>query len=243
VSLLTTGKGYCDAQCGSAPWINGVANVNNSGACCSEMDIWEANSLATQLTPHACNVTGLYECTGAACGSSGVCDKLGCGLNPYGLDAHNFYGPSRNNTVNTAQPFTVVTQWLTDDGTSSGTLNQIKRYYIQNNKLIEEATVAFENTTLNSITNQYCDAMASTFEAQGGLAQIGRALQRGMVLIFVIWNDATGYMNWLDSGTAGPCNATQGNPTIIVKEDPGTSVTYSDVRWGDIGSTYCKYGV
>jgi len=71
----TYGTGYCDAQCGSQPWINGVANLNGSGSCCNEMDLWEANSEATQLTPHACNITGLYECEGAACGSDGVCDK------------------------------------------------------------------------------------------------------------------------------------------------------------------------
>jgi len=45
-------------------------------------------------------------------------------------------------------------------------------------------------------------------------------------------------MDWLDEGTAGPCNATQGNPAIIEAEDPGTSVTFSNVKWGDIGTTY-----
>lgn len=35
------------------------------------MDIWEANKEANGLTPHTCNQTGLYECTGAECTWSG----------------------------------------------------------------------------------------------------------------------------------------------------------------------------
>jgi cellulose 1,4-beta-cellobiosidase len=35
-------------------------------------------------------------------------------------------------TVNTNEVFTVVTQFLTNTGTASGTLNQIKRFYVQN---------------------------------------------------------------------------------------------------------------
>ncbi len=46
------GNGYCDAQC--------------QGYCCSEMDILEANSMATAMTPHPCK--------------GNTCDKGGCGL-------------------------------------------------------------------------------------------------------------------------------------------------------------------
>ena len=65
------GTGYCDAQCPhDIKFIDGEANVidwkpnendfsNNMGAgkygaCCAEMDIWEANSMATAYTPHTC---------------------------------------------------------------------------------------------------------------------------------------------------------------------------------------------
>ncbi|KAK5118767.1 hypothetical protein LTR85_007973 [Meristemomyces frigidus] len=232
----TYGTGYCDAQCGAPAWINGVANIDDLGACCSEMDIWEANAVATQLTPHACNVTGLYECSGAACGTDGVCDKSGCGSNPYGLGAHSFYG--YHDIVDTSKPFTVVTQFLTDDNTTLGTLNQIRRLYVQNGTVTQNANVQSGDSTVDSITNAYCEASAPSFEARGGLAQMGEALGRGMVLIFSIWNDAGAYMDWLDSGTAGPCNSTEGNPVLIEAEDPGTSVTFSNIKWGDIGSTY-----
>ena len=59
-----------------------------------------------------------------------------------------------------------------------------------------------------------------------------------MVLTFAIWNDATGYMNWLDSGTNGPCSTTEGNPELIIKNNPTTHVVFSNIRWGDIGSTF-----
>jgi cellulase len=67
---------------------------------------------------------------------------------------------------------------------------------------------------------------------------MGKALERGMVLAMSIWNDPGQFMNWLDSGSAGPCNATEGNPALIEANDPTTSVTFSDIRIGDIGSTF-----
>lgn len=100
------GTGYCDAQCPKSAWINGVANINDNGACCNEMDIWEANAVDTQFTPHACNVTGLYECSGASCSSSGVCDQIGCGYNSYAYGNKTFYG--YNDIVNTNK---VIQSW------------------------------------------------------------------------------------------------------------------------------------
>ncbi|EMC97745.1 glycoside hydrolase family 7 protein [Baudoinia panamericana UAMH 10762] len=234
----TYGTGYCDAQCPKSAWINGEANERNQGACCSEMDIWEANSAATQMTPHACNVTGLYKCSGTDCGFNGVCDENGCGYNPYAYGAKNFYGPSRANTVDTTKPLTVVTQFWTDDNTTTGTLSEIRRIYVQNNVIIQNALVYYgPGEQANSITPSFCNASAPGFEARGGLAQMGGALYEGMVLVMSIWNDPGAYMNWLDSGNAGPCNSTQGNPALIEAQDPGTSVTFSAIKIGDIGST------
>ena len=230
------GTGYCDAQCSDDPWINGVANVDAAGSCCSEMDLWEANAVATAFTPHACNVTGLYECTGDQCGSNGVCDKSGCGFNPYALGDHDYYGDDM--TVDTTKPFTVVTQFLTSDNTAQGTLSQIRRLYVQSGQIIQNAVVEVSGTDIDSITNGYCAETASYFQQMGGLKQMGKALGRGMVLIFSIWNDSGAFMNWLDSGSSGPCNSTEGNPALIEAQHPGTSVTFSKIKWGDIGSTY-----
>lgn len=46
----------------------------------------------------------------------------------------NFFGPAKN--VDTTKPFTVVTQFVTTDGTANGDLAEIRRVYVQNGKVI-----------------------------------------------------------------------------------------------------------
>lgn len=115
------GTGYCDAQCPhDIKFINGEANTKNwdtktamghYGSCCSEMDIWEANSISEAYTSHPCTVDGQHRCEGTECGDSdrygGVCDKDGCDLNPFRTGVTDFFGKGK--TVDTSKPFTVVT--------------------------------------------------------------------------------------------------------------------------------------
>lgn len=232
------GTGYCDAQCPSTPFINGVANVEAKGACCNEMDLWEANALSTGYTPHACNISGLYECIGDECGSEGVCDKSGCGFNPYALGDHDYYGYHK--LVDTSKRFTVVTQFIADDYDDGEEENlvQVRRLYVQDGTVIQNAVVETAGMELDSLTDEYCSDSATYFKEMGGLKQMGKAISRGMVLVFSIWNDSGAFMNWLDSGDAGPCNSTEGDPKLIQAQHPGTSVSFSNIRWGDIGSTY-----
>ncbi|KUI65264.1 putative endo-beta-1,4-glucanase celB [Cytospora mali] len=235
------GTGYCDAQCPKLAWINGVANPNlTHGACCNEMDLLESNALVEDMTPHACNISGVYLCTGDdECDqATGVCDEYGCGWNPYVYNVTEFYGPGRNYTINTQRNFTVVTQFITDDGTSSGSLIEIRRLYVQGGRVIRNAAITVEGITTSVMDDAYCNATASWFQQRGGLADMGEALGRGMVLVFSIWDDTGGYMNWLDSGDAGPCSATEGDPALIVEEHPDTKVIYSKIRYGEIGSTF-----
>jgi cellulase len=136
------GTGYCDAQCPKEAWINGEANVGSYGACCNEMDIWEANARATALTPHACNITGLTKCLGDDCTqATGFCDEWGCSYNPYGQGDTKYYG--LKGVVDTTQPFTVVTQFNTDDKTAHGTLDSISRLYVQHGKVVKNDNVTF----------------------------------------------------------------------------------------------------
>ncbi|KAK3700403.1 hypothetical protein LTR37_016014 [Vermiconidia calcicola] len=233
----TYGTGYCDAQCfNTSAFINGVANVDTLGACCNEMDLWGANAVATQYAPHTCNKPGLYPCKGAECGEDGVCDKPGCGFNPYQLGRPNYYG--YDNKVDTTKPFTVVTQFHTDDGTTVGTLDEIRRMYVQDGEVIHNAVVKFHKSTIDSLTPAFCKSQASEFQKRGGLPTMGEPLGRGMVMAFSVWADEGGFMNWLDAGDAGPCGPKEGNPDRIKKENPGTSVVFSNIKWGDIGSTY-----
>ncbi len=243
------GTGYCDAQCFNTTFINGLANFNNSGACCNEMDIWEANAAATAMTPHTCSGDSLFLCSGDQCGkgTAAVCDKSGCGINPYRAGARNFYG--QRGSVDTTRPFTVVTQFLSADNTTRGTLDQIRRMYIQDGRMIMTATRSSNGSTsslsalatgLGTITEDFCSTQggAADFVRLGGLAGMGRSLARGMVLIFSIWDAPGDFMTWLDSGSAGPCSATQGDPKIIASNNSDAAVTFSNIRWGDIGSTF-----
>jgi cellulase len=181
-----------------------------------------------------CSKDGLYKCTGDECGATGVCDKNGCGYNNYVLGNDTYYGPGL--IVDTSRPFTVVTQFPATDNT----LTEIRRLYVQDGTVIQNAAINISGPPAgDSITDDYCTAMGATaFESLGALAGMGGALSRGMVLIFSIWWDTTGYMTWLDSGNAGPCSATEGNPTEIVTVEPNPTVTFSNIKWGEIGSTY-----
>merc|ERR1711957_699984 len=73
------GLGYCDAQCPhDIKFINGEANdvdwkpsetdsnsgTGKYGSCCTEIDIWEANSISTAFTMHACATEGQQRCDG-----------------------------------------------------------------------------------------------------------------------------------------------------------------------------------
>ncbi|KAF2259505.1 glycoside hydrolase [Lojkania enalia] len=258
------GTGYCDAQCPTQNFIKGEANLNGTyGACCNEMDIWEANRAATAYTPHPCNANQVFACQGTECGGGdaryeGVCDKDGCDINPYRIGNKGYYGVGANFTVDTSRKFTVVTQFYTDDDTSEGTLTEIRRLYVQDGKVVQNAKVKVAGMDdYDSITDEFCasekEVMGGTnhFAQLGGLKQMGEAIGRGMVLAMSIWDDAGSYMGWLDQDPfpadadpsapgvgRGPCPTTGGRPAELIKNHPDSRVIFSNIRSGDIGSTY-----
>lgn len=234
------GTGYCDAQCYTTPFINGVANIDGAGACCNEMDIWEANARATQIAPHPCNESGVYLCSGAECASDGVCDKNGCGWNTYRLDQADYYGEGSGFDVDTTQPFTVVTQFPVDEAT--GQLSAINRLYVQGGVVVRAETVDKEGLpAVDGITADYCTASGATaFDRLGALAAMGDAMARGMVMAFSIWWSTDGSMVWLDGASqgAGPCTDADDLPENILAVEPEPEVTFSNLKWGEIGSTF-----
>jgi cellulose 1,4-beta-cellobiosidase len=137
------------------------------------MDIWEANSAATAFTPHPCNIAGTYACTGGLCGAGtyhdeGVCDEEGCDFNPHRMGNETFYGS--NLIVDTTKPFTVVTQFITSDGTAAGTLSQINRLYVQNGVVIQNSNVTIPGIIpVNDITDQYCTSQKAAFDSTNPL--------------------------------------------------------------------------
>ncbi|EGX46129.1 hypothetical protein TWF173_004783 [Orbilia oligospora] len=235
------GAGYCDAQCYTFPFVDGVGNIKGKGACCPEMDIWEANRMAQQYAPHPCNITGPYKCTGEECGWSGVCDEWGCGQNTYLNGDPMFYGPGPAYTLNTLKPFTVVTQF---ESNKRNKLISYHRFYIQNNKRIDPPNATKEHLpAVNHMDDAYCATTggAERYLALGATEEMGDALTRGMVLAMSIWWDEGGHMQWLDGGNSGPCNPEEGAPSVIRANQFDTNVRFSKIKWGDIGSTNPKF--
>ncbi|GJJ15277.1 Exoglucanase 1 [Clathrus columnatus] len=269
------GTGYCDSQCPQdIKFINGQANVEgwapstddpnagtgDMGTCCNEMDVWEANSISAAVTPHPCSVQGQTACTaGTNCGGTNrygsLCDPDGCDFNSYRMGDTTFYGPSM--TVDTGSKFTVVTQFLTNDNTTTGTLSEIRRLYVQNGQVIQNSKVNIPGMdAYDSITEDFCDAQkaafndTTSFQNNGGLTNMGTAMGSGMVLVLSIWDDYAAQMLWLDSdypttadptqpGVArGTCATDSGNPEQVESASASASVTYSNIKFGDIGSTY-----
>jgi len=269
------GTGYCDSQCPQdLKFINGKANnvgwtpssnsansgTGKTGACCSEMDIWEANSISAAYTPHPCDPIDLEACTSdTTCGVgddrySGICDKDGCDFNSYRMGNTSFYGPGK--IVDTKSKFTLVTQFITSDNTATGDLVEIRRLYVQNGKVIQNSVSNVAGISGNSITEDFCTAQKSvfgdtnSFANKGGLKAMGEAFKAGMVLVLSIWDDYAVNMLWLDApyptdapitnpGVArGTCATDSGKPADVEKNTPGASVTFSNIKTGPIGSTY-----
>ncbi|KAF5325111.1 hypothetical protein D9619_009566 [Psilocybe cf. subviscida] len=267
------GTGYCDSQCPKdIKFISGLANVEGwtasssdanggngkYGTCCNELDIWEANKVSTAFTPHPCTVSGPYRCTGTDCNTptdryNGVCDPDGCDFNAYRLGDTSFYGPGKK--VDTNKKLTLVTQFLTDTGTSSGKLTEIRRLYVQDGKIIQNSKVNIPGLpAVDSLTESFCDAQKTVFgdpnahKSKGGFAGMEKAMRNGLVLALSLWDDHHANMLWLDStfptdstalGAArGDCPTTSGKPADLQSTVPNASVTYSNIKVGDIGSTY-----
>lgn len=207
------------------------------------MDIWEANKISTAFTTHGCLKNGLYTCSGSGC--TGQCDGAGCDYNAYRLGQHSFYGPG--DVVNTNKTFTVVTQFYTTNGRSDGELSEIRRLYVQNGKVIQNAAVKVPGVKpYDSITTKFCDAQkiafnnTNDFAEVGGMKPLSEAFETGMVLVFSLWDDPSGGMTWLDgysnSTVPGVSRGTclGGLDTSL----PLVNVTFSNIKFGDIGSTF-----
>lgn len=282
------GTGYCDAQCPhDIKFISGEANVldwvpsatdpnagnGHYGSCCFENDLWEANSISQAYTPHTCSTVGPVRCEGASCGDiddtnpnsryEGMCDKDGCDLNPYRYGITDFYGPGPEFTVNSLLPMTVVTQFLTTDGTDSGDLSEIKRIYIQNNNVFFTPSVTLPSATTgedvryDTISDEFCadsrvafNETHNGFKDHGGMKAMGLSMDRGQVLVMSLWDDHYANMLWLDStypvdstkasDIRGPCSTDSGKPTDVEVNHADAYVIFSDIKYGNIGTTFLQ---
>merc|ERR1711982_149479 len=81
----------------------------------------------------------------------------------------------------------------------------------------------------------------------GGLGQIEKAIDAGVVLVMSLWDDHYANMLWLDStypvdssdpGAArGTCGTDSGVPADVESQHPDSHVLFSDIKFGPIGST------
>ncbi|KAG8696963.1 Exoglucanase 1 [Ceratobasidium sp. 428] len=266
------GTGYCDAQCPrDIKFINGEANVidwNGSsndansgtgsyGTCCDEMDVWEGNSIATAYTPHPCTSDGQTRCDSSTC--STTCDQAGCDFNSFRMGDQSFYGPGL--TLDTKQKMTVVTQFITADGTATGPLSEIRRLYVQNGQVVQNSKTNIAGMDeYDSVSDEFCAAQKTAFNDnngfadKGGFSKMSTAFDKGMVLVLSIWDDHAANMLWLDSSypldldpsapgvTRGTCATTSGVPADVESQSPNAQVIYSNIKFGDIGSTYSNNG-
>jgi len=239
------GTKYCDAQA-------------VGGTYCSEMDIFEGNTAAQQMTTHGCvdqcaSYSDDWDCKQGSRYEKTVCDHGGCGMNPFrygpgtGYSTNEFnegwYGFGSQHQVDSAQPFTVTTRFYAD---------HIERFYTQNGLRIELPTLYvnppndggshYEPFNSPQITEDYCNYTYDKWTGDGSMRPVSQMIknsQNGMVLAMSAWYDAeTGPdmgMSWMDGfngwGQVGPCHSYPTN-------DQGThKVTYSKIRFGSIGTT------
>ena len=243
------GTGYGDAQCpNDIKYINGFVNINNTGACSIEMDIWEANSQATAFTPHSCmlrnnqQLKGVYPCTDEiSCGRNsaryqGVCDKDGADFNPYRLGDTSLYGFGSQFKVDTSKPFTVVTQFLTADNTDNTDIVAMKRVYIQNGKRIDGGILTADSIRQNKAKFKE----TNHFEQLGGFKTMTESFKRGMVFVISLWDDSSVNMLWLDSiypttslepgAKRGPCDPNRGDIWWLRRTYPNSQYTLSNIK-------------
>lgn len=153
-------------------------------------------------------------------------------------------------TVDTTKKFTVVTQFI------GSPLKEIKRFYVQNGKLIPNSQSTIAGNEGNSITPAFCDAQKvafgdrDTFKEQGGFPSMSDALGKGMVLVMSLWDDHYANMLWLDSTFPvdkdpeqpgigrGTCDTSSGVPADVESQNGGASVIYSNIKFGPINSTF-----
>ncbi len=250
------GTGYCDAQCPrDIKFINGEANVDGwnpsnkrrqraaYGTCCSEMDIWEANNMATAYTPPPLHDASdqIYAASGdraavaptAASRYTGVCDPDGCDFNSYRMgDKDASTASARPSTL--PRRSTVVTQFLKD---AAGELSEIKRFYVQDGHIIPNSEVQDRRRPGNSITQEWCDARVNAFtdfddfNRKGWYGPDGQGPRQAHGLVMSIWDDhaaqhALARLDLPRQGTKalgserGACPTTSGVPSEVEAQVP-----------------------
>jgi len=147
----------------------------------------------------------------------------------------------------------VVTQFIKGSG---GTLDAIRRYYVQGGKVIPNSQSTAPGTSGNQLDPTFCKAVKTSFgdddhfNAKGGFDQFSKAVSAGMVLVMSLWDDHYANMLWLDSAYPldkdastpgvgrGTCATSSGTPKEIETSQASNQVIYSNIKFGPINSTF-----
>ncbi|KAG9042506.1 hypothetical protein FS837_010768 [Tulasnella sp. UAMH 9824] len=251
------GTGYCDSQCPrdlNATPLAGLAPLPTPALATTAPAAARWTSSKPTPSPPPTLLTLATSLVRPAARATLAVPQAATAVSATPMGDHDFYGPGKN--VDTTKKFTVVTQFITSDNTATGTLTEIKRYYIQNGVVIANSSnkISGISTSFNSITGAYCDQQkaafgdTTSFQNHGGLTTMGQSLTRGGVLVLSVWDDYVVNMLWLDSTYPtnctkdgcyrGTCATTSGVPADVEVSAASATVTYSNVRVGPIGSTF-----
>merc|ERR1712078_212848 len=162
-------------------------------------------------------------------------------------------GPGSDYKINSQQPVTVTTQFITEDGTDNGQVTQVRQFYAQNGKTIEHPQYSVNGNQHDRITDEFCaDWVAETqdgtnFLEKGGMKTISESLETGVVLVMSIWDDHYANMLWLDStyptdskdptNYRGSCGIDSGLPADVEVDHADANVIFSNIRYGHLGQT------
>ncbi|KAF8180139.1 cellobiohydrolase I [Pholiota molesta] len=253
------GTGYCDSQCPrDIKFINGVANsvgwdasandanagTGQYGTCCNEMDVGRPT---TTLLPSPLTL--------ARSAARPAATALPTMLAVPPTDLLRRWHDRRH-----YPEFTVVTQFLTDDGTATGTLSEIRRIYVQNGVVIQNSNVNIPgmSSSYNSITDQYCTDQKTAFGDTTSFQDKGASRT-------CPWPWPAEWCSSSPFGMTTPSTCSGSTPTTpppprpppwccrglvppppvflpIETSDANASVTYSNIKFGDINSTFTGTG-
>lgn len=264
--------GVCDKNgCDANPYRLGNTNFFGSGAgpsggCSLQTGVNNMGTILGQPTietdPIAC--CSLCNTTVGCAGFTFVSTTSNCFLksalgNPIAdpdATSGTVTPPPVGGGIDTTSPFTVVTQFITNNSSDNGILVEISRYFIQNGKKIPmpvATNLGPGNSNYSTITDEFCKVKAAAFndndnfETFGGLQRLGEVMDDGLVLVLSLWVDYEVHMLWLDSdyptnastsspGVArGTCATSSGNPDDVIKNYPDATVTFSKISIGPIG--------
>ena len=141
----------------------------------------------------------------------------------------------------------VVTQFTADS---------LKQFFVQGGQRIDIPTPTHAGLPdSNEINAELCDVLFDTFTDYdrytevGGWTAMADALAQPQVLVLSIWADHYANMLWLDGHwpreanasdpgvVRGNCPADSGVPSEVIANNPDAYVTWSNIRFGPIGST------